>query len=64
MAAFEALMDSLHRPVALITQPDKPGSSPRNSSRLVGLGLKGPALKKGSRFTNPNPSMTPSVLRS
>ena len=53
MAAFEALMDSLHRPVALITQPDKPGSSPRNSSRLVGLGLKGPALKKGVPIHQP-----------
>ncbi len=47
MPAFEAMVDSQYRPMALVTQPDKPGSSPRSSSRLVGLGLKGPALKGG-----------------
>ena len=53
LPAFEALIASPFKPIALITQPDKPGASVRSSSRMIGLGLKAPALKSGILIHQP-----------
>lgn len=62
MPAFEALIASPFKPIALITQPDKPGASVRTSSRMVGLGLKGPALKSGIAVHQPQSINDPAGL--
>jgi methionyl-tRNA formyltransferase len=62
MPAFEALIASPFKPIALITQPDKPGASLRSSSRMVGLGLKGPALKSGIPIHQPQSINDPAGL--
>lgn len=62
MPAFEALIASPFKPIALITQPDKPGASVRTSSRMVGLGLKGPALKNGIAIHQPHSINDPAGL--
>ncbi len=62
MPAFEALIASQFKPIALITQPDKPGASMRSSSRMVGLGLKGPALKGGIAVHQPQSINDPAGL--
>lgn len=60
--ALEALLEGPYAPVALITQPEKTGSSERGSSRLVGLGIKVHALKKGIPIYQPDSINTPEGL--
>lgn len=57
--ALKALLQGRHPPLALITQPDKPGSSERGSSRLVGLGIKIHALEKGIPIHQPESINSP-----
>ncbi len=60
--ALEALLEGPFPPIALITQPEKPGSSERGSSRLVGMGIKIHALKKGIAIHQPDSINSPAGI--
>jgi methionyl-tRNA formyltransferase len=61
---FEALLDSPHQVVALVTQPDRPIGQQRGSTRLAVRGMKEIALERSIPVLQPESINTPEGVSS
>lgn len=61
---FEALLQSRHEVVGLVTQPDRAVGNQRGSTRQTGKGMKAIALERGMPVLQPDSINTPDGVRS